>query len=165
MVNLEVKEPIRAQSFARTKTKFLRLKKMTSDLRPLWKEFIPFYQDVIIKGAFDTRGRVMNGQRWKPYSPKYLARRKKMGFGAGQMLVLTGEMKDAARGGSGWYQDLKKKELTIGIKRRKWWEYHQFGAGKIPQRPYFMTKDDDLPARAWTWLLDKAQEMFEDAIK
>lgn len=127
-------------------------------MRPIWKEFIKTYQTVLSPQIFASRGRAILGEKWAPYSPAYLAKRKAEGFGGGQMLVLSGRMRDATYGGPGWYQKLAKDRMTMGVKVPPYWRAQQFGykPRKLPARPYFMT--DDYSPRAYTYLIKIANE-------
>ena len=122
--------------------------KRLKDLSPAWREIADYLHKEVITKSWDTYGSIM-GKRWPALSPKYRAWKDK-NYPGRHMLVLTGDMKTAATGGSGSVLDIKPKEMVIGIDTDyiPYARVHQYGYKKIPQRPYFFSADGTLPGRA-----------------
>jgi phage gpG-like protein len=156
---------------AKVQKRLSRLLKGIKDLRPIWKKFIPEYQN-LIKINFESRGKIMNRGAWPKYwanstasdkeirAAKY--RKKK---GSKPMLVLTGRLKSAATGGPGWNEKLDKKYLKMWINDSTipYARVHQFGypRRKIASRPYFFDKDGKLPLQGYNTLI----RIISDTIK
>ena len=150
MINLKIvqKEPYTA---ANAKKRFMKLQKAIDDMTPVWKQFIPFYQD-LIKKAFQTRGLAMGGHKWPIYSESYRKRKKK----SKGMLRLTDKLYDATQGGSGWGEKISKDNLILSVEAKhnnfdvaRHNDGHVKG-GKI--RQFFYTQEGGLPNRAWAFL-------------
>jgi len=91
-------------------TRFQRFKLLFKDLRPIYKEFLDWYKVNIIPEAFDSKGKLM-GKKWAALSPAYA---KKVGRSQAT-LRLTETLYNAAKGGSGWFEKIGKKDFTFGI--------------------------------------------------
>jgi len=138
------------------------LSKRIKDMRPIWKEFVKYYTSEIVEAGFNTRGKIF-GEKWANYSPKYLAWRRKKGFSGGQMLILSGEMKAAAKNPK---TKIKKNNLQMLVQDKKA-AVHQFGSRKknIPARLHFAKKDSTIPARALMWLIKRMNKYVQDVEK
>ena len=138
----------------RARQAFVRLAKNVKDMSEVWKLYRGFHISDLVPLTFASRGAAM-GQRWAKYSPAYLAKRRKAGFSGGQMLVLRGDLKAVATGGSGFTSRIEKQQLTMAISGLPYIRVHQFGyqPKNIPARPYFFNQKNDLPARAWAFMI------------
>lgn len=157
----------------KTISRFERLARRVNDMRPIWKDFLKEYKQIIAQN-FEARGAIMNGQRWpvywqdsnapdKEYRAAYYRRKK----GSRPMLRLTDRLYNAATGGAGWYDKIKKKSVELGIKNVKYSKVHQYGYKKrnIAQRPYLFAKENTLPARAWVMLIEITSRYVKDTMK
>jgi hypothetical protein len=136
-----------------------KLSKKISDMTPVWKKFIKFYQDDVIKKTWDTQGKMMEGTSWAPLVPQY--EKWKTKNSGKRMMELSGDLLNAATGGAGWVERIKKKELTIGVTGKEYFKQVQ-ERGKNPRR-YFTTKEDDIPNRAYIFLLKEMDNHIEKA--
>lgn len=148
----------------RAKQTFIRLAKRIDDLTPIWEKFITYYQYDLMPQVWNSRGAAM-GEKWAPYKQdengisKYLIWKRK--HGSSRMMILYGRLIGAATGGQGWFQKLQPKSLTIGIEGIPYSGAMQYGYKGIPARPYFFNKNDDLPPRAWKFLIDETNKELE----
>jgi hypothetical protein len=143
----------------RAKKTFKKLLKRLNDYRPIWRMFVKFYQDDIMKRTWDSKGRLMEGTRWKSLTPAYLNWKRKHHSGQ-RLLELTGRLFDAVQGGQGWFDRIRKKDLTMGVKGEEYFYWVQHRAKY--DRHYFYTEKEDIPNRAYTYLIKITQEYLED---
>jgi len=144
----------------RARNTFIKLARYLEDLRPVWEEFIPFYQQDVIPGTWKTTGMVMEQSKWVPLTEKY-RKWKERKYPGRPMLTLEGKLYAAATGGPGWFQELKKKEMTMGVDGEDYF-YHVSERQKNP-RKYFYTRNNTLPARAWAKLIKLTDERLQGA--
>jgi phage gpG-like protein len=145
---------IKVKGAERTHEAMSRLAKKINDFRPVFKQFVPVYQSEVIQKAFDTRGAIF-GKKWASYNPEYLSWKQKH-YPGRQMLVLTGHLKAAAQGGSGWKQKISKKKLIMGVTGKDYFYYVQQGytsrgGNNIEPRMYLHTNKEGhqaMPTRA-----------------
>jgi len=155
MVELQI--DIKAQRARKTlKTLFKRI----NNLEPIWKDFKKYYQDDIIPRSWNSKGALMEGGRWTPLTPAYWKWKLKSGLSK-KLLTLIGKMFTAAKGGAGWYDKIDKKSMTMGIQGEKYyyWVQHR----QTNPRFYFYTKKEDIPNRAYAYLIKITDEYLEDA--
>ena len=148
----------------RTMRTFQELAKRVKDLNPVWTKFLVFYKKTVIPGAFNTKGKIM-GKAWAPYSESYAKTLASKGLTTDVTLERSKKLRKAAQGGAGWFQILQKLDLEFGVKDIKYSRVHQMGYKNIPQRPYFVTVKEDLPKRAWAFLLKETNAYIEAADK
>lgn len=108
----------------------------------------------------------LSAQSGKTKFSRYLVWKKKK-VGNKPMMRFSDDLYEAARGGSGWFQKPRKKMLSIGLDSIKYAAAHQYGYKKnnLPQRAYFFTKDEDLPIRAWAFLIKNVDARLEGAFE
>jgi hypothetical protein len=161
MIEIDIKQPIAKQSFKSNEKRFKELANSVSDLRPVWKQFIPYYQDTIVEAAFNTQGKIM-GRSWAKYSPAYLKQIRK-GKISGTKMKRSETLYRAAKGGSGWYDKQGKKKLEFGLNAPIYAGVHTWGypARNIPRRDYFQTTTNDIPQRAWAFLIKTTDNYIE----
>jgi hypothetical protein len=146
----------------RARKTFRELAKRVGDMIPVWKDFRQWWQDDMMKRTWDSRGAAMEGARWAKYSPAYLKWKRK-NHGGKRMLELSGRLFNAARGGAGWKDTIRKKSLTMGVNvgdYAYWLQHRQ----KNP-RFYFYTPKEDIPNRAYAYLIKITDERLEEADK
>lgn len=85
------------------------------------------YQLKEIDKQFTTQGSNITSA-WKPLKASTVSQRIRSGFGAGPILRRTGKLKASFK-----QKKLTKNALQIGSDS-KYYEYHQIGGSKIPQR-------------------------------
>lgn len=153
----------------KAKKDFSKLARRVKDLRPVFTDFIKYYQDKIMPASFNTKGSLM-GKKWQSATDQYRKWKSKSpkntSGSSTANLKLTGRLYDAATGGSGWYQKIGKKTLEFGIKRGviKYANRHQEGTSGMPQRPFFYTANGDIPKRAWLFLKTETEQYLTKGI-
>lgn len=153
---------IELKKINQAKEKFKQLSQRVKDFRPIFNDFIDFYQKEIVPSAFETKGALM-GKKWQGLTERY--RRWKANSpinqsgSAGVNLRLTNGLYNAATGGDGWYQKVKKRSLQFGIKHSviPYANRHQKGTKGMPERPFFYTINDDMPIKAWQYLIKRIE--------
>lgn len=143
----------------RARKTFERLARQLGDLTNIWEEFIDYWQNEVMPKSFESKGSLMEGQKWTPYSDKYKKWKKKNYGSSMPNLIVTGKMQEATMGGPGWYEKKEKSNLEIGIAGEDYY-YYVSERNKNP-RKYFYTTEGSLPASAWKWLIDKTNEKLE----
>ena len=163
MVDIDIKQV----GVERSRAAFARLAKNIKDMRPVWTQYIGFHTADLMEKTFATNGAAMNGSRWAAYSPAYKKRKRKLGGRLGKMLVLSGRLKEAATGGAGFSSKVSKDKMTMTISEIPYAGVHQFGFEKrnIPQRAYFFTAKEDLPARAYAYLYKATENHLMDGVE
>ena len=107
-----------------------RLLDRIKDLKPVWKKFIPEYQDYI-KSNFDTEGEATGG-KWAQYNPYYAA----MKGSRKDFVTLQGKSNNllkATQGGNGWDEKIENRTLTMWLTAPDYAKYHQNGATWKPK--------------------------------
>ena len=94
------------------------------------------------------------GATWDPLTPNY--KKWKKNHGNRRLMELTGKLFEAVQGGQGWKEKIKKKELTIGIDGEEYYVHVQ--DRKTNPRNYFLTKNKDLPNRAYAFLIKEMDD-------
>jgi hypothetical protein len=150
----------------RAKNMFQLLAQRVGDLRPIWKTFIPYYRETIIRGAFNTKGKIMKNS-WKPYKESYLKYLRRNRLDTEVSLRRSDTMYNAAIGGAGWKDKQEKQQLTMGIEGEKYFGAQQEGypANNLVARSFFYTDDDDLPLRAWAYLVKSLDDYYKKVDK
>jgi hypothetical protein len=148
----------------RAKRTLVKLLERVDNMQPIWKDFKQYFQDDLMPRSWNSKGSLMEGGRWNPLTPQYLKwKMSKKNKGSRKLLVLSGKLFAAATGGSGWYDKIDKKSMTMGIQGQEYfyWVQHR---QKNP-RFYFYTPNEDLPNRAWAYLIKITNELLESADK
>jgi len=146
----------------RVKKTLVRLLERVENMKPIWEDFKSYFQTDLMPRSFNSKGALMENQRWAALTPRYLKwKLSKKNKGSRKLLILSGKMFGATQGGSGWYDKIDKKSLTMGIQGEDYfyWVQHR---SKNP-RFYFYTKNEDLPKRAWAYLIKITDERLEAA--
>lgn len=161
---MPIQPVIKTKGMTRAKKGFNKLLKRTKDLRPVFKEFLKWQTKEYADGVWDTRGKAL-GQGWENYrSAAYV---KKKGRKTAN-LILTGRLRDAAKGKSGWIQKIDKKTFAFGISDSiEYAAIHQYGkeSRNMAQRSYLFSRDDDLSPRQWVTLLQMTEEYLGGGFK
>lgn len=144
----------------RAKRTLVKLAENISDLRPVWKNLIDYYQNEIIPAAWSTKGKIMEGKRWTPLSKKY-NKWKKKNYPGQPLMYRTGKLLEAATGGPGWMQKINRRNMEMGVEGQEYF-YHVSERSKYG-RKYFYTSENSLPARAWAWLIADVNKFIEAA--
>jgi hypothetical protein len=146
----------------RARKTFSKLASRLKDMKPIFKTFKIFYQDDMMKRVWESRGSAMEGGQWANYSDAYRKWKAKHYAGKPKM-ILTGKLYNAVQGGAGWYDKISKDSMTMEVKGEAYfyWVQHR---QKNP-RYYFYTPKEDLPNRAWAYLIKIADEYLEEADK
>jgi hypothetical protein len=142
----------------RAKKTLNKLLNRVNDMRPIWKDFIKYWQTDIMPKTWDTKGKTM-GEQWKPLTPLYKKWKRK--HGNKRLMELTSRLLKATQGGQGWTEKIEKKNLAIGVSGKEYFYYVQ--ERKTNPRNYFFTKKGDMPNRAWGYLLKSVNEFLEEA--
>jgi hypothetical protein len=148
-------------NIARLQQNFIYWSDQIADLRPAFKLFIPEFQNS--RYGWILAGRTVDGVRFSPLTPRYSIVKNKI-WGRKPILVASGKLLNAVRGGGGWTQSMTKKELTMGI-NLPYASYHQDGTSKMAQRNYFLTKSGTLNKMDYAQLLQAMEGQIEDATK
>lgn len=107
-----------------------RVMRSVSDLRPLWDLFRGEFT-VYERAQFATQGGAGRSGRWRPLSPAYAARKRRI-YGEQPILVASGRLRQSLTEGPEVF-DARPRMLTIGSSV-EYGAYHQAGAGRLPQR-------------------------------
>lgn len=138
----------------RAKKMFLELAKRVKNLKPVFEEFADFYRDDAIPRAWETRGKYMQDERWEPLTPAYTKQKHKK-YGNKRLLVATGQMVDDAQN----FQSVaSKKNLTMTVRDVDYYWFTQHSHGRY----WFYTPREDIPRRAWTYLLESTDKYLEE---
>ena len=155
---------VKVKGDERAKKTFRTLQKRIDDLTPVWEDFIDYYQDDLMETSWNSKGSLMMGSKWAPLKDQYRKwKRSKRNKGSKRLMELSGRLFEAAKGGPGWKDKIKKDSLSMSIEGIPYSNAHQYGSGNIPQRAYFFTKDDDLPKRGWAFLLKLVDDYLEES--
>jgi phage gpG-like protein len=107
------------------------------DLRPMLRAIRDWWhtwQDAV----FASEGGEI--EQWAQLSPKYKEWKEKK-YPGQPILQLTGKLRAAMTGdgGSGAWEKVNRKDMTLGIEGIPYWVAHNFPGGKIPQRKFVDT--------------------------
>lgn len=156
---------IQAVGLERARQTFTRIASKVKDLSPVWKLYAGFHGADLVEKTFNTNGMAMTGKQWPNYSDAYKKRKRKLGGRLGKKLVLSGELKEMATGGSGYNAKISKQKLTLTIEGLPYIRSQQFGYNGIPARPYFFKGRGDLPARAIAFLIKTTENHIMKGVK
>jgi len=126
-----------------------RLKEMQrkgSDIKPIFISFLDTFKEYIDKN-WRTEGSPFGLRNKTLKSKAYKRMKQKLGGQGWADLQLTGALRRAATGGSGWTQTINNKTLKWGIDTGtiKYANYVQTGTSKMGQRPFFALADGSFP--------------------
>lgn len=152
----------------------LKLRKMAENgenTTPIYTDFLESFKDYI-RDNWRKAGSPF-GNEHMTLTEKYRKIKLRKGKTGKADLILTGKLKNAATGGDGWYQKIRKKSFEWGINKTviPYAAIHQFGykrrikevrkyeskvkkntlisraiyEGGWPPRPYFALKNGSLP--------------------
>ena len=129
---------------------FLNMAKRVKDLRPVFDKFLPIYSKIIDQN-FESKGKIMQRERWLGYSPDYLKYKQKK-FPGKPMLVITGKLRDEA---IHFKKKVDKDKFKIFMPNDDYFFYvsdrEKYG------RKYFYTKEKTLPIQAWNILIEQTK--------
>jgi phage gpG-like protein len=126
-----------------------KVKTFLAQVRLKAKDFRPVYKTIrddffrVERDQFSTQGSRGPGSAWKPLNPSYAARKAKVAPGRG-ILVLSGDMRRSlvSLGGTGAIDDIKRQSMRMGS-TNKFAQWHQVGAGNLPERKVVDLKPQD----------------------
>ncbi len=142
----------------KAKQKFVRLIEKVDDISPVFKEFLNEYKEIIAQN-FESRGKIMERERWAQYSPGYLKWKQK-NYPGKPMLEITGDLKNAALN---FQSVVGAKTLVMKVEGADYFFYVQ--ERKTNPRHYFNTKDDDLPIQAWRILIERTENFLMEGME
>jgi len=155
-MNLELRE----KGLQRTKATFIKLMSRVEDMSLIWKDFLPFYRQDVLKKAFDTHGKVF-GDNWKPLKPSTMRSYKTKN--STRTLRRTDALYNAAtKGSGGWFEKVSKNNLNFGIDL-PYASAQQYGCPKrnLTYSRFFFDDKEDLAPSAWVWLIKRTNEHLE----
>jgi hypothetical protein len=135
--------------FNRMHNTFHKWSEEIGDISKAFEKFVPYFQES--REGWLLAGRTVDGKRFAPLSPLYAARKLRK-YGPKPILVASGKMLAALKGGPGWSHKISAKELQIDLDI-PYASYHQDGTSKMPQRNFFMTKEGTLNKLDYAQLL------------
>lgn len=141
----------------RLQQNFARWSEKVGDLEPAFKLFIPQFQKS--RTGWIMAGRSVEGQRHAALSPAYKLQKDRL-YGPRPILVASGRMLNAIKGGEGWKQRVTSKELEIIIDVN-YASYHQDGTRKMAQRNYFLTKNGTLTMMDYAQLIQAMEGQID----
>jgi hypothetical protein len=136
------------------KKKFIKLMQKCDDMSSVFTEFINEYKEIVLAN-FGSRGRIMEREGWKNYTPAYYNWKKHSKFASQPMGQLTDALIKAAYD---FKSDIGKKSLVMRVEGADYFYYFQ--ERKTNPRHYFMTPDDDMPIQAWKILIKEAEDFL-----
>ncbi len=155
---------IKQKNFDKAIKKLDLLRKRGLDTKPVLEKFLEDMKESI-GNNYSAQGAPFGG-RWQGLSAKYKTWKRKH-YGSGKAdLVLTGKLRRAATGdkSAGWYDKINKNFVEWGIQGIEYAQYHQFGTSKMPQRVFFLPKDNQLPGRVVTNLILNLDKYLMDGV-
>jgi len=123
-------------NIVRLQSNFIKWADEIGDMSDAYKKFVPQFQKSRVGWIY--AGRDVDGKKHAPLTPRY-AIIKDMMYGSQPILIASGKMIRAIRGGEGWKQRITKDSLFMEIDL-PYASYHQDGTSKMAQRSYFLTK-------------------------
>ena len=145
----------------RLQQNFIKFASVVMDLKPAFKKFVPEFQKSRVGWIY--AGRDVDGQKHKPLNRLYRIRKQKL-YGNQPILIASGKLIRAVRGGSGWIEKVEKKSLTMGIDL-PYASYHQDGTRKMSQRAYFLTKKGTLNKMDYAQLIQAVEGEIDGNIE
>ncbi len=142
---------------------FIKFAEIVGDVSPAYKRFIPEFQKS--REGWIYAGRDVDGKRFTPLSPRY-RKRKEAIYGSQPIMIASGVLINAIRGGQGWSQKITSKSLHMEIDL-PYASVHQGGYLKrnIPQRAYFLTKNGTLNKMDYAQLIQSIEGEIEETTK
>lgn len=135
--------------------KFIAMAKRIDNLQPVFNQFLPEYAKLINQN-FDSKGKIMERERWKEYTKPYFRLKQRKHPGK-PMLVISGKLKNAALN---FDKKVENKRFIISVNGEPYF-YHVSDREKYG-RKYFYTKEKDMPIQAWRILIAMVQKYIED---
>jgi len=137
------------ETFTRLHNTFHKWSEDIGDISKALEAFVPYFQES--REGWILAGRTIDGKKFAPLSSPYKERKLKK-WGPKPILVASGRMLGAVKGGPGWKHKVTAKELQIELDI-PYASYHQYGTSKMAQRNFFMTKDGTLNKLDYAQLL------------
>lgn len=117
---------------------FSRFADGVQDFSEPFKEILEDFQE-IEKKQFDTEGQY-GGEKWKPLEETTIKDKERHGYPF-DILVRTGDLRDAMTGGSGSRSEVTRESLTVYM---PWYGlFHQRGTKKMARRPVVQLNEAD----------------------
>lgn len=140
---------------------FLRWADEVGDLTSAFTKFVPEFQRTRVGWIY--AGRTVDGKRFASLSPKYKAYKMRK-YGNQPILIASGTLINAIRGGQGWKQHISPKELEMEI-NLPYASIHQDGGARMPRRNYFLTREGTLNKMDYAQLLQAIEGEIEETTK
>jgi len=134
---------------------YLKLANKIEDMTPVFKAFKTEYKEIVNQN-FEARGKIMERQRWRVYTPAYLKFKKKK-FPGKQMLVVTEKLRKKALN---FDSTITKDKMRMEVKGDDYF-YHVSDRMKYG-RKYFYTKNFDMPIQAWRLLIELTKKYLTE---
>lgn len=148
-------------NFMRLEENFIKFKANVDDLGPAFLKFIPEFQRT--REGWIMAQRTLNANKYPALSPVYETLKTKE-WGPKPILVRSGALIAAVRGGDGWYQKINEKYMSVGI-NLPYASFHQDGTRKIPRRNYFLTRDGNLTKVDYAQLIQAVEGKIDEDIQ
>jgi len=132
----------------RVQQNFIRWSEKIEDLSPAFEMFIPQFQKS--REGWILAGRNVEGKQHPALTERYAVRKQQL-YGNRPILVASGKLLGAIRGGSGWKQRVTKKSLTMEIDLPYASYPQDMTRGK--QRNYWLTKNGTLTMMDYAQLI------------
>lgn len=147
------------------KRTLLKLLNKIDDKTNIFQKFIPLYQKEVIERNFANEGKEMTGSKWPALTKKYEDWKNRSDYVGRTMGILTGAMRTMAIGGSGFTSSITKDKLVMSISGLEYMNRFQYGYKGQKERPFFHTKDNDIPPRAYALLIKLCLEHIKEAVR
>lgn len=138
----------------RARDQFLTLIKKIENLEPIFKKFRAEYSEIVSQN-FAAKGKIMERERWRQYTPAYLKWKQK-NYSGKPMLEITGALKKAA---INFEAKISKKKMVMTVKGDPYMFY--VSDRDTYGRKYFYTKEKGMPIQAWRILIEIVKKELE----
>lgn len=143
----------------RLHSNFVRWASQVDNMKPAFEKFIPQFQKSRVGWIY--AGRNVDGDRKAPLTAAYKIQKERM-YGNQPILIASGVLINAIRGGQGWKQKVSKKELFMEIDL-PYASFHQDGTRKMSQRNYFLTKHGTLNKMDYAQLMQAMEGEIQES--
>lgn len=142
------------QQIEAIRQRFLKMVKKIENLQPVFEKFKPEYSAIVAQN-FESRGKIMERQRWREFTPGYL-NWKRVNYPGKQMLEITGNLKQKA---INFETKISKDKMVMMIKGEDYLYY--VSDRETYGRKFFYNLDNTLPIQAWRVLIQLVREQLE----
>jgi hypothetical protein len=134
--------------------KYKELIKKIEDMSPIFQNFKTEYSEIVNQN-FGAKGKIMERERWIPYTPAYLKFKQKK-YPGKPMLEITGDLMKAA---INFDAKITKKNMIMEVKGKDYFYY--VSDRETYGRKFFYTKDKTMPIQAWRILIELIKKRLE----